>query len=410
MPTTSTTPTTTPTERTGQYKELDYESEALAPYWPSRIDKDLTWHGHKTQPGHWFLEPDTGTLLTITTSDVYTTGAFTITAAPSREIDTGDSSPAPEPVFEPSEICGLAALLEDHYLLHIPPHTTTTVGDRCIYTTETRLLVTTTPESVENPRELPITPDTDVLPRPGRVYSPTITPSRSPDATTAPPGRRSAARFGGEVGVQTRFINCPRPGKWTFETKVIRDWVEDHLQDHPRVLNATAGQTHLRHPDPPGEIVRNDSNPDRIADTHVDVAELANHYPENSFDAIVFDPPWSLYQANLRYDGHHVTKSNDGWETSIDLNTLPFELDLENQDERTQLGHARLAKENFDYLLKPGGIVIELSYQASCMPSRMGYEQIERTIFNPVGQYKPVIGSIDQNIQTGLAAFTTKTT
>lgn len=142
----------------------------------------------------------------------------------------------------------------------------------------------------------------------------------------------------------------------------------------------------------------------------MDVAELANHYPENSFDAIVFDPPWSLYQANLRYDGNHVTKSNDGWETSIDLDTLPFELDLEHQDERTQLGYARLAKENFDFLLKPGGIVIELSYQASCMPSRMGYEQIERTIFNPVGQHKPVIGSIDQNVQTGLAAFTTNST
>lgn len=116
MPTTLTPSTATPTEQTGQYEELAYDSAALAPYWPSRIDEDLTWHGHKAQPGHWFLEPDTGTLLTITTSD-----AFTITAVPSREIDTGDTSPAPEPVFEPTDICGLAALLEDHYLLLIPP-------------------------------------------------------------------------------------------------------------------------------------------------------------------------------------------------------------------------------------------------------------------------------------------------
>lgn len=89
-------------------------------------------------------------------------------------------------------------------------------------------------------------------------------PPGSPDATTATPGGRSAARFGGEVGVQTRSINCPRPGKWTFETKVIRDWVKAHLQDHPRVLNATAGQTHLRHPDHRGyRAERQQPRPDR---------------------------------------------------------------------------------------------------------------------------------------------------
>lgn len=400
--TTAPNPDTTPRR---DYPDLEYDSDALAPYWTNRIDEDLTWHGHKAQPGHWFLEPDTGTLLTITTSDVYTTGAFTITAAPSREIDTGDTAPPPDPLFEPSEICGLAALLEDHYLLHIPPHTTATVGDRYLHTTGTRLLVTTPPESGELARELPITPDPEVLPQPGRVYSPHITPSDPQTATTATPEAVSTSRFGAESGVQTRFINCPRPGKWTFETTVIRDWVEAHLQEHPRVLNATAGQTHLRHPDPTGEILRNDSHPDRDADTHVDVAELACHYPKNAFDAIVFDPPWSLYQANLRYDSHHVTKSSEDWDTRIDLEALPFELGLENEAERTQLGHARLAKENFEYLLKPGGIIIELSYQASCMPARMGFEQIERTIFNPVGQYKPVIGSIDQHRQLGLTDF-----
>lgn len=93
MPSTTTTPTATPTELPEQYEEVAYDSEPLAPYWPSRIDEVLTWHGHKAQPGHWFLEPDTGFLLTITTADVYTTGAFTTTAAQSREIDSGDVSP-----------------------------------------------------------------------------------------------------------------------------------------------------------------------------------------------------------------------------------------------------------------------------------------------------------------------------
>lgn len=37
----------------------------------------------------------------------------------------------------------------------------------------------------------------------------------------------------------------------------------------------------------------------------------------------------------------------------------------------------------------------------------MDYDLVERTIFNPVSQYKPVTGSIRQNVQTGPAACET---
>lgn len=69
--------------------------------------------------------------------------------------------------------------------------------------------------------------------------------------------------------------------------------------------------------------------------------------------------------------------------------------------------HARLAKETFNDLRNPRDIIRGDSYYLSSMHARMGYAQIERTIFKPVGQNKPAIGSIDQNVQTRLATFAT---
>lgn len=175
--------------------------------------------------------------------------------------------------------------------------------------------------------------------------------------------------------------------KWTFKSTQIREWVEEKLEG--RVLNATAGMTHLKHDD----VVRNDIDTDIDADLHVDVAELSAHLDKNSFDTIVFDPPWTLYQANLRYDGNHVYATGDNVESRFDLDKLPIE--TPSSDEKSQLGHARLAKDGFDYLLREGGKVVQLTYHGTCMPSRLGYERDERVVFDPIGENKAVIGSVD---------------
>ncbi len=60
------------------------------------------------------------------------------------------------------------------------------------------------------------------------------------------------------------------------------------------------GKTLLEHD---GEIVRNDLNPDRDADLHVDVCEIADHFVPGEFDTVVFDPPFDDHQAEDKYDG-----------------------------------------------------------------------------------------------------------
>lgn len=86
-------------------------------------------------------------------------------------------------------------------------------------------------------------------------------------------------------------------GRWSFEYQAAREFVEEHLDG--RVLNACAGKTMLDHD---GEIVRNDLNPERDVDTHHDVAEIATFFDSQSFDVVVFDPPFDDLQAADKYD------------------------------------------------------------------------------------------------------------
>lgn len=186
--------------------------------------------------------------------------------------------------------------------------------------------------------------------------------------------------------MQTDYFTTNVLTKWTFESKPIREWTESHLQG--KVLNACAGKTRLHHTN---EIITNDLNEDLNPDYSIDVAELSKYLDESSFDTIVFDPPWTLYQANLRYDGNHVYSTGDNIDSKININELPIDIDKN----KSQYGHARLAKENFDYLLKDGGKVIQITYHGTCMPDRLNYKREERVIFDPIGENKAVIGSVD---------------
>lgn len=187
--------------------------------------------------------------------------------------------------------------------------------------------------------------------------------------------------------MKTDYIETHQHLRWTFQDDKIREWVTSHLDG--KVLNACAGEYQLSHND---EIIRNDIDESKVADYHVDVAKLPALIEPETFDAIVFDPPWSMYQANMRYDGRHVTKGD----IEIDTSELPQQL----QRDKQQIGHARLAKDGFDYMLKNGGVVIQLAYTGACMPSRLGYNRLERVMFDPLGEGKTLIGSVDKKMQT----------
>jgi len=157
-----------------------------------------------------------------------------------------------------------------------------------------------------------------------------------------------------------------QPNRWTFQSRTIREWVEQRLQG--RVLNACAGKTMLAHD---YEIVRNDIDEQRDADLHVDVCEVADELEAESFDTIVYDPPFSQYQASRSYEGQDV-------------------------------GDAALAKRQFDLLLRPGGRVIQFGFTTTCMPveieredETVQYRREAVAIFNTLGQMNDYLATMD---------------
>lgn len=159
-----------------------------------------------------------------------------------------------------------------------------------------------------------------------------------------------------------------RPNKWTFHSRKIREWVEQRLEG--RVLNACAGKTKLSHD---RRIIRNDTDPDVDADIHLDVCELADHLEHEQFGTIIFDPPFSEYQASRSYEGRTV-------------------------------GNVALAKRQFHQLLKPGGKVIQFGFTTTCMPveleeddgSTTRYYREEAVIWNTLGQMNDYLSVVDR--------------
>jgi len=159
-----------------------------------------------------------------------------------------------------------------------------------------------------------------------------------------------------------------QPNRWTFAEDKIRRWVEQRLRG--RVLNACAGKTRLAHDH---EIVRNDIDESRDADLYVDVCEIADHLPAESFDTIVHDPPFSENQA-----------------------TRTYELEEGVVVAGVVAGNDAVAKRQFDELLRPGGQVIQFGYTTTCMPASLGYERERVAVWNTLGRMNDYLSVVDK--------------
>ena len=157
--------------------------------------------------------------------------------------------------------------------------------------------------------------------------------------------------------------------RWTFEYTPARSFVEERIEG--RILNACAGKTELNHT---GEVVRNDLNPDRDADTRHDVANIADHFESQSFDWIVFDPPFDEKQAETKYDGLHA-------------------------------GDVYAALTDFNTLVRDGGGVICFGWSSWGMRSFPAFERAETVLFQRGPIHRDVIATVDRRTTATLGGF-----
>lgn len=171
-------------------------------------------------------------------------------------------------------------------------------------------------------------------------------------------------RNGGSTGDGTKQVF----GRWTFEYPRAREFVEDRLEG--RVLNACAGKTKLDHD---GEIVRNDLNEERDADVHVDVADIASHLPRESFDTVVFDPPFDDLQAADKYDSLRADS-------------------------------VLAAFDQFVELVKPQGTVITFGWNSWGMRSHASFDREETVLFQRGPVKRDVIATVDRRTTASIAS------
>jgi len=154
--------------------------------------------------------------------------------------------------------------------------------------------------------------------------------------------------------------------RWTFQYAPAREIVEKYLTG--RVLNACAGETKLNYD---GEIVRNDINPERDADTHHDVANITDHFDAQSFDVVIFDPPFDEKQAETKYDGMHAKD-------------------------------VYAALREFNELVRPGGIVMCFGWNSWGMRSFPAFERVETTLLQRGPIHRDVIVTVDRRTSTSV--------
>lgn len=178
------------------------------------------------------------------------------------------------------------------------------------------------------------------------------------DAVSSEPYRMKVHNVGGrEPDGTPTYV-----GKWTFQTKMIRDRVEGALEG--RVLNACAGKTKLTHN---GEIVRNDLNEKRDAHYHVDVCEIDSVFDEESFNTVVFDPPFDQAQADEHYESMHCR----------------------------ELAPAR---KKLAALVRPGGIFVEAGWNTHGPAAWDGWKREELHLFNRGPTLQPVFLTVDRRL------------
>lgn len=152
-----------------------------------------------------------------------------------------------------------------------------------------------------------------------------------------------------------RFFEMPR--SWTFQMPKVRQWIESRLEGD--VLNLFGGVTKLI-PPPGGTITYNDLNEEIPADLRNDAYDLTKWTSyADKFDTVIFDPPYTAYQAIKTYG------------------------------RKAQLvSHAR---DVVEFVLKPGGLVLSLGFNSTGMSQSRGFEKDALALVNCGGSHNDII-------------------
>lgn len=159
------------------------------------------------------------------------------------------------------------------------------------------------------------------------------------------------------------YIKTPL-NKYTFKSKKIRDWVENHCEG--LVLNLFAGMIPLN-----VNEIRNDIRKEMSADYYMDALKFAKGCAKfigrGKFNTVLLDPPYAYRKSMEMYDGAIMSPFN------ALKNAIPS-------------------------ILEDNGIVITFGYHSNVMGAKRGFKQEHICLMSHGGAIHDTIAVIERKL------------
>jgi hypothetical protein len=157
------------------------------------------------------------------------------------------------------------------------------------------------------------------------------------------------------------------PNRWTFTIKPIKELLEDYVREGVWV-DPFAGKNS------PASLT-NDINPERDTDYNMDALSFLRGLSSDSYDGVLYDPPYSIRQAKECYDSYGVTA----------LEIKP-----------NQMNYWSECKTEISRILKKDGIVISFGWNSMGIGKTRGFEKIKILLVPHGGSRNDTICTVER--------------
>ena len=173
------------------------------------------------------------------------------------------------------------------------------------------------------------------------------------------------------------------PSRWTFTIKPIKQLLDRYVGSG-MMINGLWCDPFAGENSPAQET--NDLNPARPTKFHMPAIDFLKTYPDNHFDGVLFDPPYSPRQVKECYDS--------------------IGLALSQAD--TQQTFWAACKDEIARILKPDGIAISFGWNSQGVGASRGFDKLEILLVPHGGNKNDTIVTVETKKRSSQRLATTK--
>ncbi len=163
------------------------------------------------------------------------------------------------------------------------------------------------------------------------------------------------------------------PNRWTFKIKPIKELLsEEYLGGN--LCDPFAGQMSFHN-----SIYSNDLNPETPARNHEDALEFLKKQPNDFFDCVLFDPPYSFTQASKCYKEFGKEK---------------LKINVANR------GYWARCKDEMARITKKGGKIICLGWSSTGVGKQRGFEMKRILMVYHGGTINDTLVTVERKLST----------